>query len=127
MGLILPTLGPRCAPDSLILLNIGAPVSDADQFPTLAPPKAQYASDSLTCIRPSPTQTQVGRRPVVRRKPLDKYILYIYLIIIYFPIFNFDLLFDSTNNTLYFLYIYFPPIILIFVFSFFQIYFIIVK
>ena len=47
MGPTWPNLGPRCAPDSLTLLNIG---------PTKANIGATYAP-----------QTQVGRRPAVRR------------------------------------------------------------
>ena len=46
-----PNLGPRCAPDSLTLLNTG---------PTKANIGVTYAP-----------QTQVGRRPAVRRKPLN--------------------------------------------------------
>ena len=51
MGPTWPNLGPRCAPDSLTLLNIG---------PTKANIGVTYAP-----------QTQVGRRPAVRRKPLN--------------------------------------------------------
>ena len=49
MGPTWPNLGPRCAPNSLTLLNIG---------PTKANIGVTYAP-----------QTQVGRRPAVRRKP----------------------------------------------------------
>ena len=52
-----PNLGPRCAPDSLTLLNIG-------------PTKSQRERERERETGPSPTQTQVGRRPAVRRKPL---------------------------------------------------------
>ena len=51
MGPTWPNLGPRCAPDSLTLLNIG-------------PTKANIGA---TCA----PQTQMGRRPAVRRKPLN--------------------------------------------------------
>ena len=51
MGTTWPKLGLRCAPNSLILLNIG---------PTKANIGVTYAP-----------QTQVGRRPAVRRKPLN--------------------------------------------------------
>ena len=51
MGPTWPNLGPRCAPDSLTLLNIG--LTKANIGVTYAP------------------QTQVGRRPAVRRKPLN--------------------------------------------------------
>ena len=43
---------------------------------TWAQPRAQYAPDSLTCTRPTPTQTLVGRRPAVRRKPLNKVLVF---------------------------------------------------
>ena len=50
-------IGPRCA-------------QHRPHGPNLAQPRAQYPPNSLTCARPSPTQTLVGRRPAVRRKPL---------------------------------------------------------
>ena len=60
-----PNLGPRCAPDSLFAQHRATRTSFRHhQGPV-------YAPDSLTCTRPSPTQTQVGRRPAVRRKPLN--------------------------------------------------------
>ena len=68
MGPTWPNLGPRCAPDSLTLLNIGPRSPTRTSFRHHQGPV--YAPDSFTCARPSPTQTQVGRRPAVRRKPL---------------------------------------------------------
>ena len=59
MGATWPNLGPRCAPDSLTLLNIG-------------PTKAQRKRESETEREredPAQTRTQIGRRPAVRRKP----------------------------------------------------------
>ena len=51
MGPTWPNLGPRCAPDGLTSLNI-RPIE---------------ANIGVTCA----PQTQVGRRPAVRRKPLN--------------------------------------------------------
>ena len=57
MGSTWPNLGPRCAPDSLTLLNTG-------------PTKSQSERERERKRGPSPahTQTQIGRRPAVRRK-----------------------------------------------------------
>ena len=56
MGSTWPNLGPRCAPDSLTWLNIG-------------PTKSQRERERERGPSPAHTQTQIGRRPAVRRKP----------------------------------------------------------
>ena len=67
MGPTWPNLGPRCAPDSLTLLNIGPTKSQRERE------RGRETGDRETererGTSPAHTQTQIGRRPAVRRKP----------------------------------------------------------
>ena len=87
MGSTWPNLGPRCAPNSLTLLNIGPTKSqrereregerqrDRETRPHQVSKERERERETETERRrergPSPahTQTQIGRRPAVRRKP----------------------------------------------------------
>ena len=83
-----PNLGPRCAPDSLTLLNIGPTKSPRErkrererERETKRETKRERERDKETerqkdretererGTSPAHTQTQIGRRPAVRRKP----------------------------------------------------------
>ena len=75
MGATWPNLGPRCAPDSLTLLNIGPTKSQRErERGGERERERERERDRGEREReggPSPahTQTQIGRRPAVRRKP----------------------------------------------------------
>ena len=68
MGPTWPNLGPRCAPDSLTLLNIGPPSPTRTSFPPWHHPGPN--TPSIVNAHPAQPYT-VGRRPAVRRKPLN--------------------------------------------------------
>ena len=78
MGATWPNLGPRCAPDSLTLLNIGPTKSQRERErerdrETERERETERQRDRERererGTRPAHTQTQIGRRPAVRRKP----------------------------------------------------------
>ena len=77
-----PNLGPRCAPDSLTLLNIGPTKSQRERKRERERERQRERERERETERerdreterergtsPAHTQTQIGRRPAVRRKP----------------------------------------------------------
>ena len=69
MGATWPNLGPRCAPDSLTLLNIGPTKSQRKRERRERERERDRETERERGTSPAHTQTQIGRRTAVRRKP----------------------------------------------------------